>query len=51
MKRAYHRLLLPDGTVHRLVVCTFSDDGELIEWHPLLGEEPGVEWIGGEIKL
>lgn len=51
MKRAYHRLVLPDGTVHHMVVCTFNDAGEFIEWHPLQGEEPYVEWVGGEIKL
>lgn len=51
MKRAYHRLLLPDGTVRRMVVCKFNEKGEITEWHQFTAEEAGVEWVGGEIKL
>lgn len=51
MKRAYHRIILPNGSVHRMVVCTFNEKDEIIEWHPLRQEEASVEWVGGEIKL
>ncbi|MCF0199581.1 MAG: hypothetical protein HUK02_09710 [Bacteroidaceae bacterium] len=51
MKRAYHRLVLPDGQVHHMVVCEMDADGAVVAWHKLQGEEPNVEWMGGELNL
>lgn len=52
MRRAYHRLILPDGTVVQgpAVVVTDSD-GHPVEWHPLLAEEAATEWVGGTCSL
>ncbi|MBR0273202.1 MAG: hypothetical protein IJQ59_03805 [Bacteroidaceae bacterium] len=49
--RAYHRLYLPDGTVHEMVVVRFDAEGHFIDFHPLQGEEPFVEWHGGTLDL
>ena len=49
--RAYHHLILPDGTTHSLVVVRFDDDGKVLDFHPLQGEEPFVEWEGGTLDL
>lgn len=48
MKRAYHDILLPDGTRRKgpLVVETDSE-GRFLSWHPLQQEEPSTEWVGG----
>ena len=52
VKRAYHKLILPDGTVHTMVVCNIDDaTGRLLDFHALCGEEPFVEWIGGTLDL
>ncbi|MBQ7443662.1 MAG: hypothetical protein IJS59_07355 [Bacteroidaceae bacterium] len=52
MLRAYHRLIMPDGQEHTMVVCHIDDaTGVLIDYHPLQGEEPFVEWIGGTLDL
>lgn len=51
MKKAYHRLILPNGEVHPMVVCSFDADGEIIEWHTLQHEEANVVWVGGEIRM
>lgn len=52
VKRAYHKLILPDGTVHTMVVCHVDDaTGQLLDFHPLCGEEPFVEWVGGTLNL
>lgn len=49
MKRlAFHRLILPNGEVVPMAVCEFDDSGRLLSWHTLKGEEPFVEWVGGE---
>ncbi|MCD7720638.1 MAG: hypothetical protein LUI09_00230 [Prevotellaceae bacterium] len=50
-RRAYNRLLLPDGTEQLNVIVTFSDEGEPLSWQPLRGEEPFVEWAGGSYTL
>ena len=51
MKRAYHKLILRDGTCHTLVVCEFDDaTGRLVSHHPLLAEEPFVDWCGGTYR-
>ena len=49
--RAYHHLILPDGTTHRLVVVRFDDHGHYLDFHPLVAEEPAVEWEGGTLDL
>lgn len=49
--RAYHWLLLPDGTRQRQVVVCFDDEGRYLSHHALLGEEPFVEWVGGTFCL
>ena len=49
--RAYHRLILPDGTTQSLSVVRFDDAGRYLSHHPLSGEEPFVEWIGGTLDL
>ena len=51
MLKAYHRLILPDGTIHHLVVVEFDHAGHLKSFHPLLQEEPFVKWIGGTLDL
>ena len=51
MKRAYHDILLPDGTLRRgPVTVETDDDGNLVGWHQILEEEPFTEWIGGTYK-
>ncbi len=49
--RAYHRLILPDGTVHEMVVVRFDAVGRFLDFHPLTAEEPFVEWRGGTLDL
>jgi hypothetical protein len=49
--RAYHRLILPDGTTESLSVVRFDDEGCYLSHHPLSGEEPFVEWVGGTLDL
>lgn len=52
MLRAYHKLILPDGTTRTMVVCNIDEaTGQLLDFHPLQGEEPFVEWIGGTLDL
>lgn len=48
MKRAYHQMLMPDGTLIQgpLVVETDAS-GTFLRWHLLRGEEASTEWIGG----
>ena len=47
-RKAYHRLLLPDGTlVEGPVVVSFDEKGNLLEWHHLQQEEARTEWVGG----
>ena len=48
MKRAYHDILLPDGTLqHGPVVVETDAEGRFLGWH-LLGEEapPAPETLG-----
>ncbi len=49
-KRGYHHLLLPDGREVHHVVVVFTDEDTPLSWHPLCGEEPFVEWLGGIYK-
>ena len=52
MKRAYHDILLPDGTVQKGPVVVETDqDGHFLSWHFLEEEEPQTEWIGSTYKL
>ena len=46
MQRAYHTVILPDGTTLQRCVVQFDADGHPVSWHPLCGEEPFVEWAG-----
>ncbi|MBR4406673.1 MAG: hypothetical protein IKT30_09900 [Bacteroidaceae bacterium] len=52
MKRAYHRLLLPEGKVidGPLVVETDENEG-FLSWHILQHEEPNTIWCGGTYIL
>ena len=52
MKRAYHDIILPDGTLQKgPVVVETDENGHLLSWHFLEGEEPFTEWIGGTFIL
>ncbi|MBR6141383.1 MAG: hypothetical protein IKQ37_06445 [Bacteroidaceae bacterium] len=48
MKRAYHEICLPDGTLQEgpVVVETDNED-RFLSWHKLQNEESFTEWIGG----
>ena len=51
MKRAYHDILLPDGTLQKGPIVVETDKfGRIINWHKLEKEEPFTEWIGGTYK-
>jgi len=48
MKRAYHDIILPDGTRQAGPVVVETDTaGQLVGWHMLEREEPSTEWLGG----
>ena len=48
MKRAYHDILLPDGTLQQgPVVVETDEEGRFLGWHLLEGEEAFTEWVGG----
>ena len=48
MNRAYHDIILPDGHLQDGPVVVETDqNGRFLSWHPLEGEEPFTEWIGG----
>lgn len=48
MKRAYHDILLPDGTcLQGPFVVETDEKGNLLNWHYLEEEEPFTEWHGG----
>lgn len=49
--RAYNKVVLRDGTLQTLVVVCFDDGGRYLSHHPLLAEEPFVEWVGGTFDL
>ena len=51
MKRAYHQIILSDGTVIPMAVAHFDSHGQFTGCHPLQGEEPFVEWVGGTLNL
>lgn len=47
-KYGYHRIMLQTGLViEGPVVVSLDADNTVLEWHPLLAEEPMVEWVGG----
>ena len=51
MKRAYHDILLPDGTLRQGPVVVETDDkGHFLGWHPLQEEEAFTEWTGGTYR-
>lgn len=52
MKRAYHDILLTDGTRQQGPIVVETDaEGHFLSWHRLEGEEPFTEWIGGTYSL
>jgi len=52
VKRAYHSVLLADGTsVEGPVVVETDAEGKLIGWHKLEEEEASTEWLGGTYCL
>ena len=47
-KLGFHRLLLADGTlVNGPLVVQVDDEGSILSWHPMHGEEESTEWVGG----
>lgn len=49
MKHGYHRLLLSgDRRITGPLVVETTRDGKFAGWHLLRGEEPFVEWKGGD---
>lgn len=50
-RTAYHRLILPDGTVLSPGVVLTDDRGTILSWHQLQGEEPFTRWVGGSFSL
>ncbi len=50
-QKAYNRLITPDGTAHGPVIVRFTDDGQFLDFRPLIAEEPFVEWEGGTLDL
>ena len=52
MKRAYHDILLPDGTLQQGPVVVETDEkGRFLSWHPLEEEEPFTELVGGTYSV
>ena len=52
MKRAYHDILLPDGTLqHGPVIVETDAEGQYLGWRRLREEEALTEWIGGTFTL
>ena len=52
MKRAYHDILLADGTLLTgPVVVETNRDGSIVGWHLLEEEEPFTEWVGGTYSV
>jgi len=51
LKRAYHDILLPDGTLQQGPVVVETDsEGRFLSWHKLEQEEAQTEWLGGTYK-
>ena len=48
---ACHHLILPDGTACGMSVVEVDTKGRYLSHHPLLGEEPFVEWVGGTLNF
>lgn len=51
LRKAYHRLILPDGQNVGPAVVLLDEQGKLLSWHKLEEEEPFTEWMGGEYKI
>ncbi len=54
MKRyGYHRVITPTGEQSSVspVLVEMSDEGAFLGYHPLVGEEPRVIWVGGTLDL
>lgn len=50
-KVACRCLVLPDGTEHLMCVAEFDANNRFIDYHPLLSEEPFVEWYNGTLVI
>ncbi|MBO7118794.1 MAG: hypothetical protein J6W03_00555 [Bacteroidaceae bacterium] len=51
-KKAYHNILLTDGTLQQGPVVVETDEGgHFLNWHFLQQEEPFTEWIGGTYSV
>lgn len=48
---ASHRIVMPDGSILTNHVVVLDDDGRVLSFHPLQGEEPFTEWIPGEYRV
>jgi len=52
MKRAYHEIILPNGTHQQGPVVVETDmEDHFLNWRKLESEEPFTEWIGGSYRL
>lgn len=48
----FHRLVLGDGRiVEGPVVVVRDNDGRMVSWHLLHGEEPSTAWLGGDFHV
>ncbi len=48
MKTGWNRIFFPDGSVvEGPIVVVTDDEGVMLSWHVMLGEEAMVEWRGG----
>ena len=50
-RRAYNRVILPDGTLCRQHVIVQDTQGNVTDHYPLSSEEPFTEWMGGTLNL
>lgn len=50
-RKAYHRLVLPDGQLVEHPVVVFDEKGRVVCWHRMTQEEPFTEWVGGEYRV
>ncbi|MBO4906456.1 MAG: hypothetical protein J5486_05405 [Bacteroidaceae bacterium] len=50
-RRAYNRVILPDGNICNQHVVVTDDSGNIIAHYPLTSEEAFTEWIGGTLDL
>ncbi len=51
MKRAYNILIKNNRVQKGPVVVETDPQGKVLGWHPLMEEEPFVEWVGGQVTI